>query len=92
MPLEEFYNKRLSMQETEAIALAKAYYSHTRELPPKELFHEFFFLFEDGNDLIQNFDNKLQLVGNYDVSKKCLIETKQKYKTFDDFINSIFCL
>lgn len=88
MTLDDFYNRRLTKYEEEAFMLVKEYIKHYGEKPSKKILHEFFFLFENGNDLDEIYDNKLLLCGNKEESLKILEHVKPKYKNFDSFLKA----
>ncbi|OUL07521.1 transferase [Sedimentibacter sp. SX930] len=86
MSLDEFYEKRKKKQREEAVALAKAYFERTGVIPPKEIFHEYFFLFEDGSSLINAFNKKLELTGNFEESLDALKKNNNMFRNYDEFI------
>lgn len=86
--IEEYYEKIKSKQVAEAKELAKAYYDRIGKLPPKDLFHEFFFLFEPRKGaLYKTFNDKLKLKGNYEQSKEAFYNSKPIFNGYEDFIN-----
>lgn len=87
MSLEEYYQKRQLHQEIEAFELAESYYRHTGKVPEDTLFHEFFFLFSN-KPYNTVFDDKLKLVGNYDMSIEALNSHSPQYKNFSEFIKA----
>ena len=88
--LQSYFEKRLQKQVEEAKELAVAYYSQTNKIPPKEIFHEFFWLFEKKNTcLIDTFENKLKLTGNYEKSYNAFMEYEAQFADYDEFIQ--FC-
>ena len=88
MSLEDFYDRRLVKYEEEAFLIVNEYIKHYGKKPSKEILHEFFFLFEDGNELDEIFDNKLLLCGNKEESLEILKKRKPKYKNFDSFLKA----
>lgn len=86
--IEDYCEKLKKNQSNEALELARAYYERTNRVPPKEIFHEFFFLFEDRDcQLCECFENKLKLAGNYEKSKDVFMKSKPMFKNYDDFLN-----
>lgn len=85
MSLEEFCDKRKQAQLEEATVLAQTYYRRTGKTPPKELFHEFFFLFEDGSQLPAKFEKKMKLTNNYEQSMNCIIQSNM-FKSYEEFM------
>lgn len=88
MSLENYYKNIIDRQLNECIELTKCYYQKYGVLPPKEEYHEFFYLFEDRDKkLIDKFENKLNLMGNYSFSKDVFLSKKnQVFDSFEDFI------
>jgi len=64
--LQEFYEKRKKRQLDEAVNIYKQYSKRFGVTPPEKLFHEYFYLFHGGNDvLIPEFDKKLSAHQDY---------------------------
>lgn len=87
--LDEFYSKRRDRQVSEAVKIYQEYKIKYNETPPKELFHEYFFLFCGGREcfdnLIPEFERKLYDHGNYEESKECLINNVSQFKSYSEF-------
>ena len=67
--VEDYYAKRKVAQLKEAKECAIEYYKTYKKFPPKEIFYEFFWLFEKRNDkIIERFDEMMGLVGNKELS------------------------
>lgn len=88
--VEEFYKKRLKLQLDEAKLLAKKYYERFGEKPSKEVFHEFFMLFEQEIPENDVYNNKMRLGDNYDVSCCYMKQRKAMFNNFEEFLE--FCL
>lgn len=87
MSLEDYYQKRMSVCEKEALEYAKSIRERYKREPRPEDFWEEFPLFVSGNE-IDNFPQipiKTQLGPSYE---RYLKEHKAKYKSFEDFVNS----
>ena len=87
--IHEYYKKRLDRQFKEAKELAVSYYQHTGSIPPEELFFEFFFLFKGSDELNSIFTKQMQLVGNYQQSKKFLMNNIRMFKDYIEFISTV---
>ena len=87
MPVSEYYKRRKAAQAGEAKVRAIAYYNRYRTLPPKELFPEFFWLFEDRkNRLPESFDRMLLLTGNYQQSKEKYDNSSPQFENYEAFL------
>jgi serine acetyltransferase len=93
MSVDDFIKKREGRQLEEAVCLAKAYYERFNKKPNPEIFHEFFMLFSNEEQVKSNkcFSNKMDLCGNRDDSFEYIKKNNiQKFKSFDDFWD--YCL
>lgn len=87
MTIEQFYEKRINLQEKEAKELAINYFKCYGEIPNEKIFHEYFMLFEDDPDKINStFKNKLKLTGNYNESFNFMNKKHSKFRNFNEFI------
>lgn len=88
MSIEEYYERRKKEQLKEAINLAKEYYKVYHKKPTKNVFHEYFWLFEerDRDILEEPYDNVMKLVNNYEQSIKKFRTNKPIFKCYEDFI------
>lgn len=93
--LDNYYTKRKNRQIDEAIELLKAYIENTgfntmTGLPPKEIFSEFFWLFEprsqNGFDC-PAFEEKMRLVDTYDLSVSQYEKYKRPFDSYEQFIH-----
>lgn len=83
---DEYYKKRKNEYKKEAEKMFLEYYKKYNKIPKKEIFDEFFFLFEnDYENLIPAFKDKLKLTGNYDQALDKLKHLKKEYMNYDDF-------
>lgn len=87
MSIEEYAEKMRKKQFIQAYNQFKCYYEKYNELPKKDMFDEFFFMFEDrSSELIEKFDKKLKLLGNYEKSKeKFLSREGQMFENYEQF-------
>lgn len=84
--LDEYYNKRLLKYNSEAEELFIEYYLKNNKIPPKNVFEEFFWLFENDLDNMPNeFKFVMGLTGNREISKSKLLKTKLKYNGYQEF-------
>lgn len=90
MSLDEYYNKRKASQLSEAIECGVEYYNTYKEFPPKEIFREFFWLFEDRkNHLCSVYDDVMKLENNYKKSFDVFKKSKPLFENYDEFINLV---
>lgn len=89
--IEDYFQKRKELQVFEARRMAKRYYAAFHKIPPKEEFREFFWLFEERKNPLDNkvFDDVMHLVSNYEVSYRRFMQTEPIFKGYDEFIK--FC-
>lgn len=92
MSLEQFYQKRKELQLKEAKELALAYYKRFAKKPDKEVFHEYFMLFADEQDILScgAFNNKMNLCGNRQQSFVYSQENKPVFCSYEEFLNYCF--
>lgn len=90
MPIEEYYQKRKQTQLEEATKLVKEYCAVFGKDPDEEALCEFFWLFKnDRSELTKCWEKKMQLVGNYEFSKKKLKENQKEFDDMNDFITKV---
>ena len=90
MGLDEYTEKRRKEQFTEAKNMAQRYNSKFGCMPPSEIFHEFFMLFESGESLNKVFENKLKLGNNYSESIAFMKKQKAFFDSYEDFLEACF--
>ncbi len=88
MSLDDFYRKRLEKQEQEAFVLVNEYIRHYGKSPTKEILHEFFFLFENGEGLEEIYGKKLCLCGNREESWEYLKKQEPRNENFEAFLQA----
>lgn len=91
MTIDEYYEKRKKKQFFEAKELACEYYKKYNKIPPKEVFREFFWLFENRNR--EEFGDKsfyeiMHLVRNYDESVRKYNDTEPMFKNYYEFLKN----
>ncbi|MFQ6895380.1 MAG: acyltransferase [Turicibacter sp.] len=85
--LEDYYVKRKNNQYEEAKEVAIEYFRRYGELPPKDIFDEFFWLFENRDEIREyKFINKMNLCGNYEESLIKYKETEPLFEDYNDFL------
>lgn len=92
MDIDVFYAKRLEAQVEEAKELAIRYYYRFGKKPKKEVFHEYFMLFSEDKDVLNNtvFNNKINLGNNRQQSIKYMKENTPKFKSYNEFMSYCF--
>lgn len=93
--LDEYHEKRLKLQVKEAKELAIAYKQATGEIPPKEVFREFVFLFdneEDSNGKLKekSFEEILHIGGNYERTIEVYRKRNVLFDSYDEFLADCF--
>ena len=89
--VEDYYAKRKVAQLKEAKECAIEYYKTYKKFPPKEIFYEFFWLFEKRNDkIIERFDEMMGLVGNKELSYQKFKEEVPIFDGYDKFLEYCF--
>ena len=87
MRVEDYYEKRKSQQLAEAKELYDYYCRQYGKEPEKEVFDEFFWLFEERKKPIYNkFFNKMSLVGNCDIALENFLNSAPKFNGYDEFL------
>lgn len=86
--ISEYYQKRVSRQVEEAKALFYAYYRRNNKIPPKDVFSEFFFLFEDRSlPLQESFVYQMRNNGRYsECERKYQTGHRQVFDSYESFI------
>jgi maltose O-acetyltransferase len=89
MTLDEFRVKREKKQLEEAKNVVLEYKRRFNKMPPESELDEYFFLFRK-DDNLSAFKEKMELMWNYNVSKKNIQTHKTRFKDYQDFLN--YCL
>lgn len=91
MSLEDYKQKRLSKQLEEAYELAIEYYKTYNSWPKKEIFREFFFLFEPPKEAMDNevFKEVIDLEGNGNITIDNYYTFERKFENYELFIDYI---
>lgn len=88
MTLDEYYKKRKSRQLSEAVTFVQEYKKRFNKIPSEDKLNEYFFLFKP-TKLNEKFKGQLNLMGNYEESKKKLYEN-YKFSSYKKFIEYCF--
>lgn len=92
METAEYYQKRKKAQLIEAKELAVEYKKRYGRMPPEQVFHEFFMLFETAASAKKKnwCVNKMQLCCNYEESIAYLESNAPVFANYDDFLKFCF--
>ena len=93
--IDDYLNKRRGAQLNEALDLYNYWRRNSPEgkageEPPRELFREFFFLFENREQhelSCEEFSNVMNLCGNKELSQRAFQNTKGFFNSYSDFIS-----
>jgi len=90
--VDEYLKKRKNLYKDEAVKMFLDYYNKYKKIPNKEIFDEFFWLFENRNpQTIPNvFNEKMKLTGNYEKTLQSFISSEPLFKGYDEFVK--YCL
>ena len=85
--IEEYYKKVKDNQINDACEIYHAYKARRGCVPPRELFHEYFYLFEGGNYevLPDAFKEKFQDHGNREETIAYFRNHKPEFASYEDF-------
>lgn len=92
MTLEEYYRKRESLQFAEACEIARRYRQRFGKKPPKEIFSEYFMLFEDVQSAgqIPVFRDQMGRMENYEATCSFMAQRKPPYENYEAFLEACF--
>jgi len=92
MSIGEFYEKRRACQFEEAKLLARQYKARFGTEPPREVFAEYFMLFEDAEEAMQNpaFRQKMDLLGNIDETLAYMEQNRPMFADYNIFLRACF--
>ena len=86
--VNDYYEKRKKAQLKEALCLFENYTKSFSSVLPKEVFREFFWLFENREGkLIEPFNKTFMLGGGFEKSKKRFLETKPMFNSYEEFVD-----
>lgn len=91
--IDDYFSRRKEAQLNEAKELLRSYQKHYGKIPPKEIFRDFFFLFETRDsdiEKVKSYKKVLDVGGNKELSLKQFYSTKPIFNGYDDFVN--FCI
>lgn len=85
--IEEYYNKRKEKQLSEAVTIYQKYKERFHKEPSKEIFHEYFYLFEGGDfdTLDECYKVKFPDHGNFEETVDFFKRHKPLFSSFDEF-------
>ena len=90
MSLEEYRQKRQQAQLSEARELVTAYRQRYGKEPDEQALSEFFWLFtKDTSNLPQCWQEKMELVGNFQDSVEAMGRREPPYGSMEDFLRDI---
>ncbi len=85
--LDEYLKKRMDLQLTEAVDVAKNYYIKYKVIPPIEIFREFFWLFEnDFGNINVEFKKVFNLGNNFEMTFSKFKQNQPQFKNYNEFI------
>ena len=92
MSIDVYYEKRERAQFNEAKELAVEYFDRYGKRPGKEVFHEYFMLFETAEEAQKNdvFRNKIALCKNELDTVEYMRAHKAMFSSYDEFIEKCF--
>ena len=85
--IEEYYRKTKNHQVEDACEIYRRYKNIYNQIPPRELFHEYFYLFEGANydTLKKKKKKKFYDHGNYDETVEYFRNHKPIFRSYEDF-------
>ena len=90
MSLDEYYKKRKYEQVKEATELVREYREKMGKNPDESVLHEFFWLFSNDPDSLQDTYKKInKIAGNENFTKEVMRKKKKIYKDINEFLDSI---
>lgn len=90
MSLDEYYKKRKYEQVKEATELVREYREKMGKNPDESVLHEFFWLFSNDPDSLQDTYKKInKIAGNENFTKEVMRRHKKIYKDINEFLDSI---
>lgn len=92
MGIGEFYAKREKLQIQEAKELAIGYKKRYGKFPPKEIFNEYFMLFETCEDArnVEAFSRQMELCDNIEDTLAYMKSKPYKFYNYDEFMKFCF--
>lgn len=89
MSLDEYRDKRKSRQFEEAYEMAVSYYECYNKWPSKDVFREFFWLFDKHPEEYIKYDYVMKLQGNDEDSYRAMREYNTRFESFSIFMSYI---
>ena len=87
VPLEQYSGIREARQLREAYQVASCWFSSFKTKPPKEIFSDYFWLFEPRKteELPERFLFQMRLCGNFEKTKKEFLSSEPEFSDYDEF-------
>ena len=90
MTIEEYYEKRKNAQLKEATEVVRLYREKYGKNPPPNLLSEFFFLFTNRVDALdESMQKQLHNLGNYEQSVSRLVAHKPMFLSMEEFLTPL---
>lgn len=90
MTIDEYYKKRVSVQESEAFEVYSKYVDVYGKEPPETVFSEFFWLFQKRDlPLCDEFRIQMSHHGRFDKTYENLLAEAPKYDGYAEFLNAM---
>lgn len=83
--ISEYLERRETKQLDEAVQLFNSYLRRYNSEPDMGLFHEYFYLFSDGENLPELFKSKMIENRNYEECENYLREHRPRFASFEEF-------
>jgi maltose O-acetyltransferase len=92
MSIEDFYNKRKTLQFAEARKVAVYYKNAFGIEPDKTVFNEYFMLFssKDDADRVEVFRKQMETSRNYDECSVYMLSHEPMFSSFEDFLKACY--
>ena len=90
MSIDDYYKKRYMKQFEEAYTVFRCYHEKYKVMPPKEIFNEYFMLFENTESLKSGkvFEEKIELGDGCNCSYQYLNDNPPKFQNFEEFVEA----
>lgn len=87
IPLESLKGMRESRQIKDAYVMARQYYEQYHTKPPREIFHEYFWIFQERREetLCRAYKTQMELCGNYAQSLEAFLDSQPDFQGYDAF-------
>lgn len=87
IPLEAIKGIRESRQIKDAYVMARRYYERYHIKPPRDIFNEYFWIFEERREeiLCQAYRKQMEICGNYEQSLEAFLNSQPDFQGYDAF-------